>query len=236
MFGRMICLVIMVIICQTNVGLMQADETMIPFKEKGIVVNIHTFFEVAGKSVENFKITEDTVSTYAFVTPTGVYAFLETPTNAAKLRGIKPGAHVSLTGKLLTAGALLNIETIELLREKSTIDLEKFKKNQGKPVILTGKNICLCNLEIGSLSTQCHVGHSHHLATQEGNIYHYLQFMEGGTDGDELFRGVGFKMENFNPSTGRATLRSVNLMSERVTVKALELPGHYLWIEAWKVE
>lgn len=102
LFKRIISL--MFLILQINFFIQCSNETLISFQEKGILVDIHRFFEIAGKEMNNFKITQDTVSTYALVTPTNIYSFLETSNNATKLRGITPGTTVILTGKLLSSG------------------------------------------------------------------------------------------------------------------------------------
>ncbi len=207
-----LCVLILVCVADLSMAGSGSEEGVKSFEEEGIVVDVHAFFEVAQKT-EDFQEPEDVTSGRALVSSTGVYAFLETPENAAHLKEVAPGSAVKLTGKLLVSGALLHIEKLEQLKEAPDVKLEAYQKEKGRPVSLTGKNKCQCGLKVASLPHSCKLGHLHHLEASDGKIYHYLQF----GDAKNVFLGKGFH-------------------SKDVTVKARALPGQYLLVESVDVK
>ncbi len=205
---------VLVLVCLTGLSMSKSEEGVTSFEEEGIVVDIHAFFEAAQKTAsEDFRDPKDETSGRALVTLSGVYAFLETPENAAHLKGIVPGSGVKLTGRLLVSGSLLHIDKLERLKEAPDVDLEGYQKEQGQPVSLTGKNKCQCGLNVASLPHSCKLGHLHHLEASDGKIYHYLQF----GNARDVFLGKGYHFKD-------------------VVVKAKALPGHYLLVESVDVK
>ena len=185
-----------------------ADITMI-----GIVVDVQTFFDAAKDQKEQSKGAADICSSRALVTDRGVYAFLESTGNADRLGPAAIGSTVKVTGKLLIAGALLQLETLEPVTNPPAIDLAKFSKAPGKPVTIAGRNLCQCGLQLNGLPHSCKLGHLHHLQANDGKIYHYLQFQSG----KDMFLGKGSHFRN-------------------VQVTATELPGQYLLVKTANVD
>ena len=178
-----------------------------PFNERGIIVDIHSFFEtVQAESMSG--AGNDDILHRALVTRSGVYAFLENPTNQEFLKQVQPGSYVTVTGKLLTTGALLHVESMEKAEGSPEFDLENYRQAPGKPVTLEGSNKCQCGLKVDSLPSSCLLGHLHHLETPKGTIYNYLQ--QGSAV--DLFLGKGSHFKE-------------------VRVKGKEYPGHYLLVE-----
>lgn len=195
-----------------------ADEPPVTtFEANGVVADVQELFPIAakeGKKVDKSraKATLKEVAGRALVTPKGVYAFLETPENQRALKDIKPGTAVSVKGRLLTAGALLHIDSLATTKADPGVDLSKYAEEKGEEVTLRGANKCQCGLNVADLPHSCTLGHLHHLEAQDGKLYHYLQF----GDGKEAFLGNGSHFRN-------------------VEVKARVFPGQFLLVEKGKL-
>ena len=93
------------------------------------------------------------------------------------------------------------------------IDFAAFRNDPGEQVTLAGMNKCQCGLDVADLPHSCDLGHLHHLETEDGRIYHYLQ----SGSGNDAFLGSG---SHFRP----------------VEVTARLLPGQYLLVQEVSVE
>ena len=143
------------------------------FAESGVIVDINSFFkEIKEKPA---KILFANTSGKAFVTKTGVYAFIESPENDNALKGIKPGSHVAIKGKVITDSFLLHIDLLILKKEKSSLKTAKIENIKGQEIKLSGVNKCQCGLTLDTIPHSCKLGHIHHLETDNKVIYHYLQ-------------------------------------------------------------
>jgi L-ascorbate metabolism protein UlaG (beta-lactamase superfamily) len=151
-----------------------AEDSVKEFTEKGVMVDIQNFFKDAKNSNPASDKKKLQTSYLAFVNEKGVYSFLERDDQEKLLNDIKIGDHVEIKGKILDAGFLVEIETIKKLEEKSTVDLKKYQDTDGKATTLEGTNKCQCGLKVGTLQHNCKLGHLHHLQTEDGKIYHYL--------------------------------------------------------------
>ncbi|HLA39158.1 MAG TPA: hypothetical protein VJ417_04135 [Candidatus Glassbacteria bacterium] len=183
------------------------------FDEKGVIVDIYQFFSAARQSAEpGFQPEEAGLAGRALVTAGGVYSFLENPENARWLKDVKPGSPVRVTGSLLAEGALLQIDQLKTIKRDPGIDLEQFGSAEGREVTLAGKNKCQCGLKVGTLPVSCELGHLHHLETEDGKIYHYLQFGQAR----DVYLGKGFHFKD-------------------VRVQGRELPGQFLLVESVEI-
>lgn len=190
-----------------------ADDKVTAFEESGVIVDIQTFFSAAADQAKSYKPVSVGQGRHALVTSSGVYAFLETPSNEAQLQGIPAGSSVRLAGRLLTNGTLLHIDKITTLDAVADTDLEIYRAAKGTQVELTGQNLCQCGLDVGDLPHSCQLGHRHHLQASDGKIYHYLQY----GDAQKAYVGKGSHFR-------------------QVTVKATVLPGQYLLVEEVSVQ
>lgn len=145
------------------------------FSEKGVMVDIQNFFKDAKAQITTNSKNKLQTSYLAFVNDKGVYSFLEREDQEKLLKAIKVGDHVEIKGKILEAGFLIEIETIKIVEEKATVDLKKYQELDGKSITLEGTNKCQCGLKVASLQHNCKLGHLHHLQTEDGKIYHYLE-------------------------------------------------------------
>jgi len=184
------------------------NDKVTAFEESGVIVDIQNFFEAAADQAESYTPVAGGQGRMALVTSSGVYAFLETPSNAALLAGIASGSSVKLTGRLLVNGTLLHIDKIKALDTDIDADLAKYRAAVGTTVELTGYNLCQCGLDVGELPHSCQLGHRHHLQADDGKIYHYLQYGEA----QKAYLGQGSHFA-------------------QVAVKATVLPGQYLLVE-----
>lgn len=191
----------------------EAPRTVEGFDERGVIVDVHTFFAAAASKAGAVEVAHASTAGLALVTEEGVYAFLENPENASHLAQVEPGSVVQVKGKLLKAGALLHIESLEKQTTVPLIDFARFRNDSGAEVALSGVNKCQCGLDVGSLPHSCELGHLHHLEAADGRIYHYLQFALG----QKVFLGEGYHFQ-------------------RVAVKGRLLPGNYLWVQDAQVE
>lgn len=179
-----------------------------PFDARGVVVDVHTFFSTATSKQADVQPAHEQLAGRALVTEAGVFAFLETPENAAQLQHTEPGSVVHVRGKLLERGALLHVDSLEKITTVPLIDFARFRNDPGRQATLTGVNKCQCGLAVADLPHSCELGHLHHLEAADGRIYHYLQFASG----KDTFLG---KDSHFQP----------------VEVTARVLPGQYLLVE-----
>lgn len=145
------------------------------FSEKGVMVDIQNFFKDTKTSNTNNGKNKLQTSFLAFVNDKGIYSFLERDDQEKLLKAIKVGDHVEIKGKILEAGYLVEIESIKIVEEKATVDLKKYQDLDGKSITLEGTNKCQCGLKVASLQHNCKLGHLHHLQTEDGKIYHYLE-------------------------------------------------------------
>ena len=190
-----------------------ADDKVTAFEESGVIVDIQNFFYAAAQQAQSYSPVADGQGRHALVTSSGIYAFLETPSNAALLAGIPSGSSVKLTGRLLINGTLLHIDKITTLDAVVDTDLEIYRAARGTQVELTGKNLCQCGLDVGDLPHSCQLGHRHHLEASDGKIYHYLQY----GDAQKAYVGDGYHFK-------------------QVAVKATVLPGQYLLVNEVTVQ
>lgn len=156
-----------------------AEETGVKeFSAKGVLVDVQSLFAKA-KDPKETKVGVDSskllTSYVVFVNAKGVYSFLEREENEKFLKETKVGDYVEIKGKVLEAGFLVEIESISVLKEKSDVDLKPYQEEAGKSISLDGTNKCQCGLKVGELKHNCKLGHIHHLQTEDGKIYHYLE-------------------------------------------------------------
>ena len=190
-----------------------SGRSSVSFDERGVIVDIHTFFRVATRDRETMPVVaHGSVAGKALVTEDGVYGFLETPENEKLLAAADYGSVVQAKGKLLREGALLHLVSLELKTQVPLIDFARFRDDEGLEVELAGVNKCQCGLDVGDLPHSCKLGHLHHLEAGDGRLYHYLQFARG----KDFFLGTD---SHFKP----------------VAVKARLLPGNYLLVSAAEV-
>jgi hypothetical protein len=187
-----------VALTSTSARAAEAEVASKPFDARGVVVEIHTFFSTATRQQADVQLAHEE----------GVFAFLETPQNAAQLQPTEPGSVVHVRGKLLERGALLHIDNLQKITTVPLIDFARFRNDPGQQVTLKGVNKCQCGLAVADLPHSCELGHLHHLEADDGKIYHYLQFASG----KDTFLG---KDSHFQP----------------VEVTARVLPGQYLLVE-----
>ena len=188
-----------------------------PFEGDGVVADV---LELFPRAVNDAKKTERVrtqttlkeVAARALVTKDRVYAFLETPENRRFLKGVKPGTAVSVKGRLLVSGSLLQIDSLARAKGDPGVDLARYDGEEGKEVTLRGANKCQCGLNVAELPHSCTLGHLHHLEAGDGKIYHYLQY----GDGKAAFLGNGTHFKN-------------------VEVKARVFPGQFLLVEQGKL-
>lgn len=146
------------------------------FSAKGIIADVQNFYLKAKDEKAVVSAKDRLLSSYiVLVNANGVYSFLEREENEKFLKEIKVGDHVEIKGKLLEAGFLVEIESLTTLKEKSEVDLKIVQESEGKPISLEGINKCQCGLKVGELKHSCKLGHLHHLQTEDGKIYHYLE-------------------------------------------------------------
>ena len=178
-------------------GAADTTESSAPFEARGVIVDVHTFFHPvsAGRDAAIDAAQAD-VAGRALVTESGLFAFLETPLNAERLKGTEPGSVVHVRGKLLETGALLHLDQLELVTTVPLIDFARFRNDPGREVVLKGVNKCQCGLSVGDLPHSCELGHLHHLEAEDGKIYHYLQFSKG----KEAFLGHGSHFKSIEVS------------------------------------
>lgn len=154
------------------------DASVKEFSAKGVLVDVQSLFAKAKDSKETKVGIEGSkllTSYIVFVNAKGVFSFLEREENEKFLKETKIGDYVEIKGKVLESGFLVEIETINVLKEKSDIDLKPYQEEVGKAVSLDGTNKCQCGLKVGELKHSCKLGHLHHLQTEDGKIYHYLE-------------------------------------------------------------
>lgn len=195
----------------TLVAAPPVDNTTLEFHEKGVIVDIQNFFDIAKDQAESYKSLGAGKGELALATHSGIYAFLETPSNDGYLSSLNAGDIVELTGRLLVKGALLHIENVEKLSGDLSINLEGYRSAGGKTISLSGYNLCQCGLDVGELPHSCRLGHLHHLQANDGKIYHYLQYGEA----QQAYLGIN---SHFRP----------------VTVEGRVLPGQYLLVDSVK--
>ena len=183
------------------------------FEESGVIVDIQNFFDAAAEQANSYSPVSAGQGRHALVTSSGIYAFLETPSNEAHLKGIPAGSSVRLSGRLLTNGTLLHIDKITALDATADIDLDVYRSAKGERVELTGQNLCQCGLDVGDLPHSCQLGHLHHLQANDGKIYHYLQY----GDAQKAYVGKGSHFK-------------------QVAIKATLLPGQYLLVDEVTVQ
>ena len=180
----------------------------------GVIVDIHSFFTAAAEGSGPAELQAGhEIAGRALVTEEGVYAFLETPENAAALEETEPGSVVQVSGRLLERGALVHVDSLKAVTTVPLIDFAAFRNDPGQAVTLAGVNKCQCGLDVADLPHSCELGHLHHLEAEDGRIYHYLQFASG----KDAFLGTG---SHFKP----------------VKVTARKLPGQYLLVQEVAVE
>ena len=190
-----------------------STQTSAPFDQRGVIVDVHTFFKSAAADRDPVAASEDGVADRALVTAAGVYAFLETPENQAQLADTGPGSVVHIKGKLLKKGALLHIDALEKTSWISLdLDLASLRNEPGQTIALKGTNKCQCGLDVADLPHSCRLGHLHHLEAADGKIYHYLQFAQG----KDTFLGHGSH-------------------SKDVKVEGRVFPGQFLLVDKVKV-
>ncbi len=210
-------IVVCVVLCFALVAVAAgapAEKGVALFEKKGMLVDVQKFFDAAKDAPRpEGAVAADGASGLALVTDEGVYAFLETPSNADLLKPLPAGTLVAVTGKLLKQGRLLHIEKIEAVKEAAGLDVAKAARDPGQAVTLAGRNLCQCGLAVESLPKTCKLGHLHHLQTADGVIYHYLQTQTA----QRLFLGKGSHFKN-------------------IEVKAKVLPGQYLLVESFEVK
>ena len=181
------------------------------FAQGGVIVDMERFFHAA----TNQAGTEQRkgIAGRALATSSGLYSFLETPENDEKLRGLKAGSVVHVTGKLLERGALLHIS--ELKRSDTIsleLDLAGLRSDPGVQITLAGTNKCQCGLDVADLPHSCKLGHLHHLDANDGNLYHYLPDPQGKA----LFLGQDSHFKD-------------------VSVEGRLFPGNYIKVETAKL-
>lgn len=156
------------------------DEAMTKgFVVKGVLTDVQKLFKKAQTSDSNSAVAISSAKKFKtsnMVITDGValYSFLENEGNESALEKFKVGDVVEIKGNLLIAGNLIDIESIEVLKDKLEIDLKKISEEEGKSITLDGVNKCQCGLKVGELKHSCKLGHLHHLQTEDGKIYHYL--------------------------------------------------------------
>lgn len=148
------------------------------FSAKGVLVDIQKLFTKSKASSET-KVSVDNTNKLrtgyiAFVNAKGVFSFLEREENEKFLKETKVGDFVEIKGKILEAGFLLEIESLSVLKEPSDVDLKPYQEEVGKAISLDGTNKCQCGLKVSTLNHNCKLGHLHHLQTEDGKIFHYL--------------------------------------------------------------
>ena len=188
-----------------------------PFEADGIVADVLELFPCAIKDDKKAdrartQSTLKDVAARALVTKDGVYAFLETAENRRLLKDAKPGTAVSVKGRLLVSGSLLQIDSLTKAKGDAGVDLARYEEEEGKQVTLRGANKCQCGLNVADLPHSCSLGHLHHLEAADGKIYHYLQY----GDGRAAFLGNGTHFKN-------------------VEIKARVFPGQFLLVERGKL-
>jgi hypothetical protein len=109
------------------------------------------------------------------VSAKGIYSFLEREENEKFLKDAKAGDYVEIKGKVLEAGFLVEIESLSQSKEKTEVVLKTYQDAVGQTVTLDGVNKCQCGLKVGELQHSCKLGHLHHLQTEDGKIFHYLE-------------------------------------------------------------
>lgn len=185
------------------------------FAQDGVVLEIAELFPAVAEAMKRDRAPgaakAEGLAGRAFVSNSGVYAFLETPENQKLLAPVKSGSRVSLTGKLLKSGALLHVDRVTAA-DGAPVDLKKYREQAGQAVSLEGTNLCQCGLNVGDLPHSCTLGHLHHLQTKDGTIYHYLPV----GDGQSAFLGKG---SHFKPVAARGRL----------------FPGNFLLVEQARV-
>ena len=192
-----------------------ADESPVrPFQAQGVIADVQELFPRAAKTtqgaVRNRASAAATraVGSLVLVTPTEVYALLETPENQKLLKGVRPGTAVSVQGQLLVSGSLLHLDSLARSTTDSGVDLARYAEEKGTEVNLQGMNKCQCGLDVKGLPHSCTLGHLHHLEAEDGNIYNYLPYGDG--QAAYLGQGTHFK---------------------KIAVKARLFPGHLLRVE-----
>jgi hypothetical protein len=154
------------------------DSSVKEFSAKGVLVDVQTLFTKA-KDAKETKVAVDAskllTSYVVLVNAKGVYSFLEREENEKFLKDAKIGDFVEIKGKVLETGFLVEIESLNVLKEKSDVDLKPYQEEAGKAISLDGTNKCQCGLKVGDLKHSCKLGHLHHLQTEDGKIYHYLE-------------------------------------------------------------
>lgn len=176
-----------------------------PFEAQGTIIDAHALFASAAGDAQP---AAPGVGGIALVTSDGVYSFIETTENKTALAAITLPQAVTVKGMVHHPGRLLHADSITPI-DAAPIDLATYKSATGERVTLTGTNKCQCGIKIAELHTSCALGHLHHLAADDGKLYHYLRF----TSGDDLVRGRGSHFKN-------------------VTVTAALLPGQFLLVES----
>ena len=191
------------------VELAEVGTGVVDFTGTGMLVRASTYFDVARArfNLDEMDLTDVGTSDWAFTTANGVYAFLETPENLETLKGIAPGSSVRLVGKLLREGRLLHVDDAEAV-EGLGFDTGGIAASAGEAVTLTGTNKCMCGISIAEMHTSCTLGHLHHLVTEDGQIYQYLQF-----------------------AAGKDATATMQYHFANVTVTGLLLPGHFLLVD-----
>ena len=187
------------------------------------------------------RLAREKITDRVLVTERGVYTFLETPHNFKLLAKVKPGDTVDVKGKVhrksfllhatridpvkVTAEAAAEAQATEAAGDPATDGtkeqpkdklhraLDRYKVSEPVRVVMTGTNKCQCGLSTGDLPNSCRLGHIHHFESNEGKIYHYLQYGDGG----HLLRG------------NRTHLKVI-------TLDAMALPGNYLLINAARLK
>jgi hypothetical protein len=149
------------------------------------------------------------VGSRVLVTPTEVYAFLETPENQKLLKGVKSGTPVKVEGRLLVSGSLLVLDSLARSASGTSIDLTRYAETKGTEVTLQGMNKCQCGLDVKGLPHSCTLGHLHHLEAEDGKIYNYLPY----GDGQAAYAGQGTHFK-------------------KVALKARLFPGNLLRVES----
>ena len=107
-----------------------ADESPVrPFQAQGVIADVQELFPLAAKNARTAgrnrasAAATGAVGSRVLVTPTEVYAFLETPENQKLLKGVRIGTAVSVQGQLLVSGSLLHLDRLARPTTDSGVDL-----------------------------------------------------------------------------------------------------------------
>ncbi len=185
----------------------QPSEPIFAVDTTGLLVAPHRFFKAAA-ALPTLKVEMETIADRAFVTPDGVFAFVDSAENQQQLASMAIGTAVHIRGTAHRPSRLLHIAHIEARPDADVVfDDAAVAASPGNSITVTGSNQCACGMKIPEVHTSCKLGHLHHLVAEDGRIYHYLQFAQGKDA--YLGRGLHFK---------------------KVTVEAVELPGQFLLV------